>query len=80
VIGVTVSVAWAKTGTNRPKTAAPNNPILLLTSSPLEPAYGNPWQQHVCHRWHAVLYLGRERDVGVAGRKISASEIDDGAA
>src|SRR6266446_7819519 len=30
VIGVTVSVAWAKTGTNRPKTAAPRNPILLL--------------------------------------------------
>src|ERR1700693_2805714 len=42
VIGVTVSVAWAKTGTNRPKTAAPRNPILLLTPSPPEPAYGNP--------------------------------------
>jgi hypothetical protein len=42
VIGVTVSVAWAKTGTNRPKTAAPNNPILLLTPSPPEPACRNP--------------------------------------
>src|SRR6266566_489885 len=37
VIGVTVSVAWAETGTNRPKTAAPRIPILSpLTTSPLK--------------------------------------------
>src|SRR2546430_7913964 len=37
VIGVTVSVAWANIGTNKPKTAAPRIPILSpLTTFPLK--------------------------------------------
>src|SRR5215472_3055092 len=50
VIGVTVSVACANIGTNRPRTAAPSSltPLPRTSRSPVTDTQG-PGQQYVCH-------------------------------